>query len=510
VVRLCVVLSATADLPPWQTVYWYFARWEQASVRENQVTALRVKARVAPVGHSGLRGVHQSPAHLGAAAVTTSVRRSDQQSRHRITIPSGRQVTTSSSKSPRSLLEVSCLDQFSATVAAVLGGLVSSRWVWVLWDLVIATVVATVAVQYRSASVQDVVIGLGMAGAIVFRRMAPVPVFAVVSSLALLQLFVCRAVPAGYDLALLVAMAAVVTHARRSIAPYAAGTVVLAGVVVLAVKDIVIETTGPAADFTSLGEYFTLIVAFAALWLLTFVLRVHRERNVVLGELLGTAQRERDHLARLAAADERAFIARELHDIVAHSLAVMVAQADGASYAIGTDAAQAGEAMRTVAATGRDALDDMHRIVGVLRGTGSATDSSDERRRRGIDQLATLVAGARTAGLQVDLRIGEIAGLGLAGELTVFRLVQEALTNCLRHAGPGTSVEVALRLSDRETVLEISDDGSGTPDGKAGGGGNGLIGMRERVTVHDGEFAAGPGPGGGWLVRATIPVEGAV
>ena len=395
-------------------------------------------------------------------------------------------------------------------MTAVSGALVSSRRAWVLWDLVIATVVATVAVQYRSASVQDVVIGLGMAAAIVARRTAPVPVLAVVASLALLQLVVGRAVPAGYDLALLVAMVAVVTHARRTLYTYAAGAIVLAGVVVLAVKDMVVDATGPAADFTRLEEYLTLLVACAALWLLAFVLRVHRERNVVLAELLGTAQRERDHLARLAAADERAFIARELHDVVAHSLAVMVAQADGASYAIGTDVAQAGEAMRTVAATGRDALDDMHRIVGVLRGTGSATDDSGERRRRGIDQLATLAAGARTAGLQVDLKIEEMAGLGLARELTVFRLVQEALTNSLRHAGPGTSVEVVLRLSDGKAVLEISDDGNGTPAGKAGGGGNGLIGMRERVTVHGGEFTAGPRPGGGWLARATIPVEEAV
>ena len=398
----------------------------------------------------------------------------------------------------------------AAIVAAVLSELMWSRWRWILWDLIIATVIGTIAVQYRSASVQDVVIGLAMAATVVFRRVAPVRVFVVVSSLALLQLLLCPGVPSGYDLALLVAMVAVVTHARRVLATYAAGLVVLAGVVILAVKDIVVDVTGPVPDYTIVGEYFTLLVACAALWLLAYVLRVHRERNLVLADLLGTAERERDHLARLAAADERAFIARELHDIVAHSLAVMVAQADGASYAIGTDTARAQEAMRTVAGTGRDALDDMHRIVGVLRGTGSASDDPGERRRRGIDQLETLVSRARTAGLHVDLRIEvEPAEMSPGEELTVYRLVQEALTNVLRHAGPGAAVEVTLQCRAGQAVLEISDDGSASYAGQLGNGGNGLLGMRERVAVHGGQFTAGPRPGGGWQVHARIPAKGA-
>lgn len=394
-------------------------------------------------------------------------------------------------------------------VAAVLDRLVSSRWGRILWDLVIATVVATIAVQYRSASVQDVLIGLGMAAAVVFRRAVPVRVFAVVSSLALLQLFVCPSVPAGYDLALLVAMVAVVIHARHALGTYAALAVVVAGVVTLAVQDIV-NGPGPVPDYTVLGEYSTLLVACAALWLLAYVLRVNRERNVVLADLLATAERERDHLARLAAADERAFIARELHDIVAHSLAVMVAQADGASYAIGTDTVQAQKAMRIVAGTGRDALEDMHRLVGLLRAPGSAADEPAERRRRGIDQLEALVSRARTAGVHVDLHVAvKPVELSPSTELTVYRLVQEALTNVLRHAGPGVTVEVALQLIARQAVLEISDDGSAPSTGQPVGGGNGLVGMRERVAVHGGQFAAGPRPGGGWQIRACIPAKGA-
>jgi len=413
----------------------------------------------------------------------------------------------------------------SFRLAAVITRMVSSSWLWTVWDMVIATVVATVAVQYRGNSPQDVLIGLAMAVALIARRHAPAYVMAAVSALAALQVFVCPSIPTGYDLAVLVAMTAVVTHARELWHAFVAGAIVAVGVVIVAGSGITDGATGSWFDDVYLGEYCALLVACAALWLFAYVLRTHRENAVVLADRAATAERERDHLARLAAADERAAIARELHDVVAHSLAVMIAQADGASYAIGQDIGRAAAAMRTVAGTGRDALGDMHRIVAVLRGTDPAEPEPD-RRPKGLDQLETLVGGARAAGLAVDLWIdGEPRGLSAADELTVFRLAQEGLTNALRHAGPGAKVAVELRFAAGEAVVEVVDDGGRRAGGadipgvrRTGGadapevrrtGGNGLIGMRERVAVHGGEFAAGPRRGPGWQVRAVIPIKAA-
>jgi signal transduction histidine kinase len=388
----------------------------------------------------------------------------------------------------------------------------SGRWapqLGILWDLIIATVVATVAVQYRDYSTRDVVIGVGMAAALVARRYAPVRVFAVVTVLGAVQVVFASAVPAVYDVALLVAMLAVVTHSPDQRAVYLSGLVVVAGVLVVAAVQIDTDWSGSFLDYPYLAEQVAGLAGTGALWLIAYVLRTNRERGLVLAERAATAERERDHLARLAAADERAFIARELHDVVAHSLAVMIAQADGARYVLGTDTERAREAMGTVAGTGREALDDMHRIVAVLRGAGREEDAED-RRRRGLGQLGTVVDRARAAGLDVESRIeGDAGRLSPAEELTVFRIAQESLTNALRHSGPCTRVTVALVVEPGRAVLEVSDDGTGGAPA-SGGGGNGLLGMRERVAVHGGELSAGPGPDGGWAVRAMIPVKEAV
>jgi signal transduction histidine kinase len=386
-------------------------------------------------------------------------------------------------------------------------------WAWPVWDLVIATVVGTVAVQYRTDSMGHVLIGGLMAIALVARRHRPVATFAAVSVLALLHILFGPAVLAGYDIAVLIAMVAVVTHARSLRWAYLAGAVVALGVVLVVVETVVVRRTGSVLDLTYLGEYSALLAACMALWLIAYVLRSNRERSAVLAERAATAERERDHLSRLAAADERAFIARELHDVVAHSLAVMIAQADGASYVVDQDTAGAGAAMRTVAATGREALEDMHRIVAVLRGPGAAAESRPDRRRPGLDQLESLVERARTAGLAVELEIaGDPRVLTAAQELTVHRIVQESLTNTLRHAGPGARVTVGLRVGAAAALLEVDDDGgdrrTGPADGtERHGGGNGLVGMRERIAVHSGEFSAGSRPGSGWRVRATIPIK---
>jgi signal transduction histidine kinase len=210
-------------------------------------------------------------------------------------------------------------------------------------------------------------------------------------------------------------------------------------------------------------------------------------------------------------AQERATIARELHDVVAHSMAVMIVQADGASYALDRDPEQARVAIKQVAATGRDALEDMRRLVGVLRG-GTDDEEAPDRRRVGLDQLAALTDRARSAGLALSVtEDGDREPLPPALELTVFRVVQEALTNALRHAGPGARVALVLRYRPGLVRVEVTDDGAGAlvgvaPSGvRSSGSGHGLVGMRERVAVHGGSFTAGPRLGGGWELTAEVP-----
>ncbi|MFI5845921.1 sensor histidine kinase [Catenuloplanes sp. NPDC051500] len=268
-------------------------------------------------------------------------------------------------------------------------------------------------------------------------------------------------------------------------------------------RDVLLYDDWALTPLTVVVNLLTVWSACAALWVLAFVVRVGRDRAA-------TARRERAHLAMLAEADERAFIARELHDVVAHSLAVMIAQADGASYVVERNPAAAREAMRTVAGTGREALDDMHRIVAVLRGS-AGTESADDLRPHGLEELEALAARARTAGVGVVVKVeGETGALSAADELTVYRIVQESLTNVLRHAGPGAEAEVLLRVGGGRAVLEIGDDGGGRPADTHRGGGNGLLGMRERVAVHGGEFSVGPRvPGPGWELRAVMMIKGA-
>ena len=387
-----------------------------------------------------------------------------------------------------------------------------------LFDLMTAGVVFVLGIMsfdyLHGGWLEFLLIATPMAVAVLVRRRWPLLVMAAVSLLAFAQIFMAR-VPQPYDVAVLIAMYAVVKYGRQVWHAYLAAAVVGVGIVI-----VTLHMGGTYSIYAQNG--FMLTAGCAAVWLIAYVLRTRRLYVTSLEERAATAERERDHLAQLAAADERAAIARELHDVVAHSLAVMIVQADGATYALDTEPEQARGALGTIASTGRDALDDMRRIVGVLRGTTTADDDGAGRRRVGLDQLDSLVEGARSAGLAVDLRIdGARGGLTAAEELTVYRLAQEALTNALRHAGQRAAVSVALGFAPGAVTLEVIDDGAGrlvTVGGdtvarqgqpvRAQPGGHGLVGMRERVAVHGGQFAAGPRLGGGWQVRAVVPIKG--
>jgi signal transduction histidine kinase len=227
--------------------------------------------------------------------------------------------------------------------------------------------------------------------------------------------------------------------------------------------------------------------------------RIRHAYTAALEERAAQLERERDQRGRLAAASERARIAREMHDIVAHNLSVMVALADGAGFMAGRDPERSAGAMQQVSRTGRHALAEMRRLLGVLRDD----DATALAPAPGLADLDALLEQVRAAGLAATLETsGKPIALGAGAELTVYRLVQEALTNTLKHAGPDACAIVRLHYEADGVEVEVVDDGRGPA--RISGDGQGLAGMRERTAAYGGELEAGPAPGGGWRVRARL------
>ncbi|WP_329427185.1 sensor histidine kinase [Streptosporangium sp. NBC_01495] len=230
-----------------------------------------------------------------------------------------------------------------------------------------------------------------------------------------------------------------------------------------------------------------------------------RSRRAYLDELHAHAQdleRERDQQAALAVAAERGRISRELHDVVAHGLSVMVIQAQGGGAALDNRPADTRAALEAIVKTGRDSLADMRRVLAAV---GEVDDTWHPQ--PGLAQLSTLLDQVRRAGTPVRLHVeGTPAALPSTVDLSAYRIVQEALTNTMKHAGTGARADVVLSYGETEVGIEIVDDGRSAAE--SDGGGNGLRGMRERVRLLEGRLATGPGPRGGFVVRATLPIRG--
>jgi signal transduction histidine kinase len=353
------------------------------------------------------------------------------------------------------------------------------------FDLVVAAVAAVAEVSLmvddgHAVSVAAIVVAVLSAGALLARRRAPLLVLAVTlaaaAALAALEQF-----PGGIPA--LVALFSVAERRdwRVSIAALA--------------------VTAPVLALGSIVSVPPTIVV----WGLGLFAHTRRQYTQALEERTVQLEREREQLARLAVHEERASIARELHDIVAHSVSVMLHGVRGARDVLDTDPREANATLARVETSGEQSMAELRRILALLR---DSEQSAESRPQPSLADLDELVAGYRDAGLAVSLEvIGQPRALPGGVELSVYRIVQEALTNVLKHAG-ARSAAVTLTFDERGLAVEIVDDAEPTHEATAEPlAGHGMVGMRERVALLGGELHAGQRAGGGFRVAARLPVR---
>jgi signal transduction histidine kinase len=345
----------------------------------------------------------------------------------------------------------------------------------------------------------DLAFSTALLAGVPFRRRAPVAVFAAVSVLCLVQLAVLDHIVAG-DFVALIALYTLVAHGPGGwIAAVATGCAVV-GALLVAVRWDASDDGVSLLQVATTTVVSVLLAATLGAWQ-----RSRRAQVAALRERNRLLALERDQQAAVGAAIERARIARELHDVVAHSLSVIVVQADGAAAGAEQRPSAAAATLRTIGDTGREALAQMRRLLGVLRSESDAQPALAPQ--PGTAQLDALVEQVVRAGLPVRLTVSGVPRpVGSTVDVTLYRVAQEALTNALKHGGEVSKVDVVLSYRDGEVELLVRDDGRGALAGNDGQG-HGLMGMRERVDMEHGTLVAGPRAGGGFEVRAVIPTE---
>jgi signal transduction histidine kinase len=331
---------------------------------------------------------------------------------------------------------------------------------------------------------------------VAFRRKVPATAFAIASLGGIWQL-AANGSPRAADLAILVLLYTVAAYRpRRFSAPALLVSIGGGGVAMLA-------WLPAGGNFVQRACLLIIGAAGSSLlaWVLGDSMRYRRGYYAALEDRAAQLEAEKDAQAKIAAAAERARIARELHDVIAHNVSVMVVQADGAGFALRRDPDTAETALRAIASTGRQALTEMRRLLGVLRTAG---DTAGLAPVPGLGELRELLDQARAAGLAVSYTLaGMPRELPEGAELAAYRVVQESLTNTRKHAGLAASAAVSLRFEPDGLIVEVTDDGlGGVPSDNAG---HGLTGMRERIAMYGGTVHAGPLPHGGFGVRAWLP-----
>jgi signal transduction histidine kinase len=313
-----------------------------------------------------------------------------------------------------------------------------------------------------------------------------------------------RAGPLASDIAILVLLYTVAAYRpRRASVP--ALLVCLAGTAVAAAT-VWMPLDGPDRAFAQIAFADAMLSGCILLvWVLGDSMRYRRGYYAGLEDKAARLEAERHAQAKIAAAAERARIARELHDIVAHHVSVMVVQADGARYALRTDPDRAETALTAISTTGRQALTEMRRLLGVLRSAGAQNSLAPVP---GLGELRELLDQARAAGLEVSYTLtGTPRELPEGAELAAYRVVQESLTNTRKHGGLAATAAVTLRYEPDGLTVEVIDDGIASPGNEPAG--HGLAGMRERIAMYGGTVQAGPLQGGGFGVTARLPCPNA-
>jgi signal transduction histidine kinase len=401
----------------------------------------------------------------------------------------------------------------------------------VLWLLVVPFTLAGSGGGHWGSLPVNLVVDTALVVPLAWRRTRTVMAGSIIAAVALLQWGLAIS-PSPADVAVVLVVYALAAFGPRW-ASLCGLVLALLGAILLVSRyyyDLTMQAVASLPYAAVLVVTVWVLVLFS--WTLGDLTRTKRLRERALEDRAHRLEIEAQHEREMAASDERAHIAREMHDIVAHSLSVIITQADGARYAAVQDPAIAPQTLATIAETGRTSLQEMRRLLGVLRGDEEAST----RPLPGLGDLDELLLGIRATGLPVSYQAGGEARrmLPAGAELTAYRVVQEGLTNVVKHAGPNVEAAVALHWDGRGLQITVTDNGRGATtsyaDARAsprhdGGtataptptfapgtvpapdycGGNGLRGMAERVKLYDGTLSAGPLPGGGFGITAHIP-----
>ncbi|GAA1399036.1 sensor histidine kinase [Pseudonocardia kongjuensis] len=387
----------------------------------------------------------------------------------------------------------------------------------VVVDAVLAALLLYVAVTWtlegkvpRAEQTHALVVAVLIAMPVVLRRTHPIPAAVAAAVIAAVAQLFFPGVGAAILLPALVMGYSAIAYGPRW-AGSAAFVLIFVGAVIQPSITLLTSTVDPPGPWALPLVYGLPLLIALLVWLFGSLRRAAVRRTEQLRERARLLEDSRRQEVRIELLAERSRISREVHDVVAHSLSGIIAQADGGQFAAQRDPQKAVDVLAGIATTGREALADVRGLLEMLRDSGVDDGADDEagRPQPGTDDIAALVEQVRSGGLPVGLTVtGTPRPVGGGSGLTAYRVVQEALTNVLKHAGPATPTRVGLEWTDDELTVRVRDEGARGPVPRPPRGGHGLVGMRERAALHGGSVETGPHPDGGWAVRLRLPLRG--